>query len=118
MGVDKIINRLDSISLLEKGWGGHEYSMPITSDLIERVKSILQGIDSTYLNGWNVFPCVNGSLLFDFTHKTIDANINFSKNGYSAFVRTPDSTKLVDNSPYDESIKEYFKFVYTIKNEC
>lgn len=117
MGINSITQSLEKISLLKNGWGNYEHAKSIPKDLIERVKSLVQDVDSIYLNDWNVFPCVNGTILFDLKHDEIDSNINFSENCYSAFIRTPDFTKFIDNSPYDESVYEYFKLVFELKNK-
>ena len=67
----------------------------------------------SYLNNWTVFPCVDGTILFDCLDKTIDACIDFAMdNKASAFIRINQQLVLsIDNAPYSEAY-EVFKIVY------
>lgn len=117
---DKIIKQIDRIATLDDGWNKDESTLKISHITITRVKNILEKIDDKFLNNWNVFPCANGSILFDYSlNSNVDASINFAEKSITAFFRTSYSKELLDNIQYeDDSIIQFFEKVSLCKNLC
>ncbi len=115
-----VLSRLHLLSQLNDGWNNDVCALKISPLTIKKVKQFVAHIDDQWLEGWNVFPCTNGSVIMDLAKNNIvDATINFAENGVSAFVKTKVDFFSIDNVPYtDESIKSLFEKVFYTKNIC
>lgn len=110
---EKIIERLNSFGELKPGWDCYEHSEAIHQDIKLSIIDLINNLDDEYLKDWTVFPCVDGTILFDCLDKTIDSCIDFAKdNKASAFIRINNQPiMLIDDTPYSETY-EVFKIVY------
>lgn len=113
MSKEKIIERINSFGELKPGWDCYEHSLAINTDIKKEILKFINSTDERYLTNWTVFPCVDGTILFDCLDKTIDACIDFAMdNKASAFIRINQILIWsIDNAPYSEAYK-VFKIVY------
>ena len=115
-----ILSRLKVLSQLNDGWNNDMFAVKISPITIGKIKQAIANLDDQWLEGWNVFPCTNGSVIMDLAQNNIvEATINFAENGVSAFMKTKVDFSSIDNVPYtDESIKSLFEKVFYTKNIC
>ena len=113
MSKEIIIERIYSFGELKPGWDCYEHSLAINTDIKKVILKFINSTDESYLTNWTVFPCVDGTILFDYLDKTIDACIDFAMdNKASAFIRINQILIWsIDNAPYSEAYK-VFKIVY------
>ena len=115
-----ILRRLSLLAKLNDGWNNDVHAVKISAITIERIKEFVANIDDLWLEGWNVFPCTNGSVIMDLAKNSIvDATINFAENGVSAFMQTKFDFFSFDNVSYtDERVKLLFEKVLNTRNLC
>ena len=81
--VDRLYQRLLQVSKLQQGWDGYN-ALPVNSQVIDNMHVVLDNCDSTQLQGWQIFPEINGTILLQNSVRR--AGINLGDNTFSYFI--------------------------------
>jgi len=81
--VDRLYQRLLQVSKLQQGWDGYN-ALPVNSQVIDNMHVVLDNCDSTQLQGWQIFPEINGTILLQNSVRR--AGINLGDKTFSYFI--------------------------------
>lgn len=99
--------RLEMLGELKEDWDD-EGALPISKEVVGHVRVLLDSLNDELLDGWNLFPAINGTLTFQ--HASLDAILSIGEEDYS-FVYSDKGVVLecIDSSPYSkEAIMKIF----------
>ncbi len=81
-----LIKRIYGFSSLNAGWNNNDNAKPIDIKAMNAAEGLVNSLNYDDLNDWRVFPEEIGSVLFEFSNKTIQAAISIGKDGFSTMV--------------------------------
>lgn len=88
---DRMENRLEEFSHLEKGWGNNTEAKPIHPAAIDAVRALLERLTEENLRGWSIFPDMLGSILLDYNSPIVSMAMSIGGDGYSVVKYNRDS---------------------------
>lgn len=100
-GAQVLYRKLRDISSLKQGWDGYN-AAPVNKQVIDNMLVVLANCDGSQLNGWNIFPEVNGTILLQNYPRR--AGINLGDNSFSYFWMNGNQVNGDDNHPFSASI--------------
>ena len=99
--VDRLYQRLLQVSKLQQGWDGYN-ALPVNSQVIDNMHVVLDNCDSTQLQGWQIFPEINGTILLQNSVRR--AGINLGDNTFSYFIINGNNVDGDDSKAFSVSL--------------
>ncbi|MBR2201385.1 MAG: hypothetical protein IJ894_11675 [Bacteroidales bacterium] len=99
--VDRLYQRLLQMSKLQQGWDGYN-ALPVNSQVIDNMHVVLDNCDSTQLQGWQIFPEINGTILLQNSVRR--AGINLGDNTFSYFIIKGNNVDGDDSKSFSVSL--------------
>ena len=99
--VDRLYQRLLQVSKLQQGWDGYN-ALPVNSQVIDNMHVVLDNCDSTQLQGWQIFPEINGTILLQNSVRR--AGINLGDNTFSYFIIKGNNVDGDDSKSFSVSL--------------
>jgi len=99
--VDRLYQRLLQVSKLQQGWDGYN-ALPVNSQVIDNMHVVLDNCDSTQLQGWQIFPEINGTILLQNSVRR--AGINLGDNTFSYFIIKGNNVDGDDSKAFSVSL--------------
>ncbi|MBQ1697845.1 MAG: hypothetical protein II075_08170, partial [Bacteroidales bacterium] len=92
--------RLLQVSKLQQGWDGYN-ALPVNSQVIDNMHVVLDNCDSTQLQGWQIFPEINGTILLQNSVRR--AGINLGDKTFSYFIINGNNVNGDDSKSFSVS---------------
>ena len=89
------------VSKLQQGWDGYN-ALPVNSQVIDNMHVVLDNCDSTQLQGWQIFPEINGTILLQNSVRR--AGINLGDNTFSYFIIKGNNVDGDDSKSFSVSL--------------
>ncbi|MBR3713811.1 MAG: hypothetical protein IKO56_01065 [Alphaproteobacteria bacterium] len=99
--VDRLYQRLLQVSKLQQGWDGYN-ALPVNSQVIDNMHVVLDNCDSTQLQGWQIFPEINGTILLQNSVRR--AGINLGDKTFSYFIINGNNVDGDDSKAFSVSL--------------
>jgi len=99
--VDRLYQRLLQVSKLQQGWDGYN-ALPVNSQVIDNMHVVLDNCDSTQLQGWQIFPEINGTILLQNSVRR--AGINLGDKTFSYFIIKGNNVDGDDSKSFSVSL--------------
>ena len=99
--VDRLYQRLLQVSKLQQGWDGYN-ALPVNSQVIDNMHVVLDNCDSTQLQGWQIFPEINGTILLQNSVRR--AGINLGDKTFSYFIINGNNVDGDDSKSFSVSL--------------
>ena len=99
--VDRLYQRLLQVSKLQQGWDGYN-ALPVNSQVIDNMHVVLDNCDSTQLQGWQIFPEINGTILLQNSVRR--AGINLGDKTFSYFIINGNNVDGDDSQSFSVSL--------------
>ena len=99
--VDRLYQRLLQMSKLQQGWDGYN-ALPVNSQVIDNMHVVLENCDSTQLQGWQIFPEINGTILLQNSVRR--AGINLGDKTFSYFIIKGNNVDGDDSKAFSVSL--------------
>ena len=99
--VDRLYQRLLQVSKLQQGWDGYN-ALPVNSQVIDNMHVVLDNCDSTQLQGWQIFPEINGTILLQNSVRR--AGINLGDKTFSYFIINGNNVDGNDSKAFSVSM--------------
>lgn len=99
--VDRLYQRLLQVSKLQQGWDGYN-ALPVNSQVIDNMHVVLDNCDSTQLQGWQIFPEINGTILLQNSVRR--AGINLGDKAFSYFIINGNNVDGDDSKSFSVSL--------------
>lgn len=99
--VDRLYQRLLQMSKLQQGWDGYN-ALPVNSQVIDNMHVVLENCDSTQLQGWQIFPEINGTILLQNSVRR--AGINLGDKTFSYFIIKGNNVDGDDSKSFSVSL--------------
>lgn len=99
--VDRLYQRLLQVSKLQQGWDGYN-ALPVNSQVIDNMHVVLDNCDSTQLQGWQIFPEINGTILLQNSVRR--AGINLGDKTFSYFIINGNNVDGDDSKAFSVSM--------------
>lgn len=99
--VDRLYQRLLQVSKLQQGWDGYN-ALPVNSQVIDNMHVVLENCDSTQLQGWQIFPEINGTILLQNSVRR--AGINLGDKTFSYFIINGNNVDGDDSKSFSVSL--------------
>ncbi len=99
--VDRLYQRLLQVSKLQQGWDGYN-ALPVNSQVIDNMHVVLENCDSTQLQGWQIFPEINGTILLQNSVRR--AGINLGDKTFSYFIISGNNVDGDDSKVFSVSL--------------
>lgn len=99
--VDRLYQRLLQVSKLQQGWDGYN-ALPVNSQVIDNMHVVLDNCDSTQLQGWQIFPENNGTILLQNSVRR--AGINLGDKTFSYFIINGNNVDGDDSKAFSVSM--------------
>ena len=99
--VDRLYQRLLQVSKLQQGWDGYN-ALPVNSQVIDNMHVVLDNCDSTQLQGWQIFPEINGTILLQNSVRR--AGINLGDKTFSYFIINDNNVDGDDSKAFSVSL--------------
>lgn len=99
--VDRLYQRLLQMSKLQQGWDGYN-ALPVNSQVIDNMHVVLDNCDSTHLQGWQIFPEINGTILLQNSARR--AGINLGDKTFSYFIINGNNVDGDDSKAFSVSL--------------
>lgn len=99
--VDRLYQRLLQVSKLQQGWDGYN-ALPVKSQVIDNMHVVLDNCDSTQLQGWQIFPEINGTILLQNSVRR--AGINLGDKTFSYFIINGNNVDGDDSKSFSVSL--------------
>ena len=81
--VGRLYESLLAMSQLKQGWDGYN-ALPVNRQVIDNMHGVLDNCESALLQGWQIFPEINGTILLQNSLKR--AGINLGDKTFSYFI--------------------------------
>ena len=99
--VDRLYQKLLQVSKLQQGWDGYN-ALPVNSQVIDNMHVVLDNCDSTQLQGWQIFPEINGTILLQNSVRR--AGINLGDKTFSYFIIKGNNVDGDDSKSFSVSL--------------
>ncbi len=99
--VDRLYQKLLQVSKLQQGWDGYN-ALPVNSQVIDNMHVVLDNCDSTQLQGWQIFPEINGTILLQNSVRR--AGINLGDKTFSYFIINGNNVDGDDSKSFSVSL--------------
>lgn len=104
----RLKTRMNVLANLKSGWNNDKNTKAIDPFALQNVNAILISCPDVLLEGWNLYPCANGSLILDYAHDEVEASVNVTSNKMSGFWELDGKCRTFDDKLFDvEAIRVY-----------
>ena len=99
--VGRLYESLLAMSQLKQGWDGYN-ALPVNRQVIDNMHGVLDNCESALLQGWQIFPEINGTILLQNSLKR--AGINLGDKTFSYFIIRGNNVDGDDNKLFSVSL--------------
>ena len=99
--VGRLYERLLAVSQLKQGWDGYN-ALPVNRQVIDNMHVVLDNCDSAQLQGWQIFPEINGTILLQNNIRR--AGINLGDKTFSYFIISGNTVDGDDSKSFSVSL--------------
>ena len=109
--VGRLYDSLKALSKLQQGWDGYN-ALPVNQQVIDNMCVVLNHCDNAQLQGWSVFPEINGTILLQNHNRR--AGINLGDKTFSYFIVNGNNVDGDDDKLFTVSL--FLNVLNKIKN--